>query len=97
MRAWALILGGLIVWAVQFFTLYVIASIFPDSVLARAVSAIVTIAAVAADILILRLCVRFLRSPGRDEFDTWMLCLALLGAGISLVAIVWQGLPAVLA
>ena len=53
MRAWALLLGGLIVWTVHFFTLYTIGSIFLTTPLARLLTILVTAACLIADLLLL--------------------------------------------
>ena len=44
MRAWLFILGGLIVWTVHFFGLYVLASVFPDMAIARVLAGFLTLA-----------------------------------------------------
>lgn len=93
MRAWAYMLGGLIVWTVHFFTLYIVASVFLTTNIARALTVIVTLGCLVADgWLVLRL-----RTPtGGDEFREWMRVIALFGAGLSALAVVWQGLPALI-
>lgn len=96
MRTWALLLGGLIVWAADFFLLYAIASIFLTSPTARILAVIVTLAALAADAwLMLRSWKRY-NSPA-DDYGRWIAWIALLGAGISAIAVLWQGFPAILA
>lgn len=95
MRAWLLMLGGLIVWAAHFFTLYTLASVFGSSLTARIGTGLLTIVAVAADILLLLAIARGFRSKP-DDFDSWVLWLGALGAALSLVAILWQGFPALL-
>ncbi len=93
MRAWAYMLGGMIVWTVHFFAIYIVASVFLTTTVARMLTLVITLACLAADAwLILRL-----RVPsGGDEFREWMRKLALVGAGISTVAVLWQGLPALI-
>lgn len=93
MRGWALLLGGLIVWTVHFFTLYAIASIFLTTTLSRLLAGVVTLACLAADALLLR---HGLRGRQADGFDGWMHRVAALVAGLSFVAVLWQGLPALL-
>jgi hypothetical protein len=95
-RAWALLLGGLLVWAAHFFLLYGIASVFPGQALAEILSLVATIPAVAADAALLWLAL--VRKPERfaDEFGRWQLGLAAAGALLSLVAVIWQTLPAVI-
>lgn len=97
MRAWAILLGGLIVWTVHFFTLYAIASILLTTMLARWLVAGATAVCLACDALLLA---SALRSPGDgplDHFERWLRMLGALVAAISLVAVLWQGLPALLA
>lgn len=89
-------LGGLIVWAVQFFALYIIASIFMTTPLSRVLAAATTLACLVADALLLRGALA-LRRARNDEVALWRASLAAMAAGISLVAVVWQGLPALLA
>lgn len=95
MRAWAFLLSGLIVWAVHFFGIYIFASIFLDTVLARVLTLILTLSCLAADGLLLRATLAAERQ--RDAFAGWMARLATLGVGISFVAVFWQGFPALLA
>ncbi|MFN3387782.1 MAG: hypothetical protein ACK40O_02550 [Allosphingosinicella sp.] len=96
MRRWALLLGGMLVWTVHFFTLYAIASIFPGTMLARVLTGIVTLLCLAAAGWLLRGALRAGRAAG-DEFTGWKHRIAALIAGIALVAILWQGFPALLA
>lgn len=95
MQAWALLLGGLLVWAAQFFALYGLASIAPGTQIARTGTVIVTVACAAADVLLL---IYAARGAGRasDGFDRWLMKLGIAGAALSLVAVLWQGLPALL-
>jgi hypothetical protein len=92
-RAWAIVLGGLAVWAAHFFVLYGIASAMPGRVGARWLVLIVTLAAIAADGLILWRTI----GAGRraDALEAWIARLGGLGAALSLVAVVWQAAPAV--
>ena len=96
MRTWALLLGGMIVWTVHFFTIYGIASIFLTSTLSRVLTLLVTAACLAADALLLWWAIRDLRGSGSDEFSRWLRRLAALIAASSLIAVLWQGLPAIL-
>lgn len=93
MRAWAFMLGGLIVWTVHFFALYAIGSIFLTTTFARVLVLLVSAGCVAADGLLLAQAVR---TPPGDAADSWMRRLALLSAMLSLVAVIWQALPALL-
>lgn len=94
MRAWLLLLAGLAVWTVHFFALYAIASALPGrSIAVWAVLAATTVA-VAADAAII--CRTWAARGGPDEIDSWVAHLAVLGAGISLIAVLWQASPALL-
>ena len=93
MPAWRIMLGGLLVWAAHFFTLYVLASVFGSSTAARLGTAAATIVAVAADVAILRAA---WRSPNGDPFGRWTASLGALGASLSFVAVLWQALPALI-
>ena len=96
MRSWILLLGGWLVWTVHFFSLYAIASVFLTSTLSRILTLIVTVACAAANGLLLW---RVFSAAGRagDELSRWIYILAGLAAIISLLAVLWQGLPALLA
>ena len=96
MRSWALLLGGMIVWAIHFFTLYAIGSIFLTTALARVLTLVVTAACLAADALLLWWALRALGGSERDEFKRWLLRLTALIAAISLISVLWQGFPAIL-
>lgn len=95
MRKWSLLLGGLIVWAAHFFLLYAVASIFPGDDMARWLTIAATIPALAANVAILWLAsvARVDRQP--DELDRWILDVGAGGSVLSLVAVVWQALPAI--
>ncbi|MDF2493859.1 hypothetical protein [Sphingomonas sp.] len=95
MRAWAWMLGGMIVWAVHFFAVYIVASVFLTTNTARILTVVMTLACLAADgWLIARL--RGVGSSGDDPFRDWMRWIALTGAGLSMIAVLWQGLPALI-
>lgn len=93
MRGWPFLLGGLIVWTVHFFALYIIASIFLTTPLARVLVVLVTLACLTASALLLR---QALRTDVPTQMDAWMRAVALCGIGLSVVAIVWQALPALI-
>ena len=97
MRAWAFMLGGMVVWTVQFFALYIVASIFLTSTISRVLAVLITLACLAADGALLARAMRLLRGGSVDEPARWRASLAALIAAISLVAVTWQGLPALLA
>ena len=94
MRTWALLLGGLVIWTVHFFAVYIVASIWLTTPLARALTLALTIACVGA----VGIC--FIRTQRREadtDMDRWVHVVAMVGFGIAGVAILWQGLPALLA
>lgn len=87
MRTWAILLGGLIVWAVHFFGLYAVAEIAPRVGLVAAL----TLICIAADLWLLY---RIRHLPKDDAFDAWRRSVAIGSAGLSLLAVAWQALPA---
>ena len=94
MRPWFLLFGGPLVWAADFFLLYGIVSIFLTNPLSRAMALAVTLAALVADAWL------FWRSWAAqaatdDDHDRWLARMGVLGAAISAVAVLWQGLPAI--
>lgn len=97
MSAWAAMLGGLLVWAAHFFALYGIASLFPGMAAARWLTVAATLAALAAAGALLVQALRRRRAAPDHDLERWMAGLAALGSGIALVAIAYQGLPALLA
>lgn len=92
-RGWPFLLGGLIIWAVHFFVLYAIASVFLTTMLARFLTLGMTLLCLGAAALLVSDALRF--SPA-DRAGIWMRSVALVGLGISAVAIFWQALPALL-
>lgn len=95
-RYWTFLLGGVIVWAVDFFLLYAIASIFLTTPLARVLAIIVTLGALAADSVLIWIAWNRHRTA-TDDYRRWFATLALLSAAISMLAVLWQGFPAILA
>lgn len=93
MPGWRIMLGGLLVWAAHFLAIYILASVFESSTIARIGTGIATLAAVAANI---GLVVVARRAEMPDAFARWMVSLGMLGVGLSLVAVLWQGLPALI-
>ena len=97
MRAWLILLGGLLIWAAHFFALYGVASIFPGMALARYLTLALTLAAgVAAGWLLLRT-IRAVRDQEADPLTSWMYRISATGSGLALVAILFQGAPALFA
>ena len=97
MRTWLYLLGGLLVWTIQFFGLYIFSSLFPDTMLARVLGGVLTFVGLTANVLLLRYAVGSLRSGDPEEVRHWTHYLATLGAAVSLVAVFLQGLPVILA
>lgn len=95
MRTWGFLLGGLIVWAAHFFLLYAIASVLPGTSLARWLSLVATVPAVAADAVLLWLAAALRLRDGSDELRNWTIDLGAVGALLSLIAVLWQALPAI--
>lgn len=93
MRSWLLLLGGLLVWAFHFFALYAVGSIFLTTDLARVLTIVLTLACLAlASVIGLR--IRQSRPP--DAESRWVRIVALWGVVIGAIAILWQGVVAVL-
>lgn len=93
MRTWLFLLGGLIVWAVHFFALYAVASVFPDMLVARVLTVAITLPCLAADLLLF---VHARRREAGSAMERWVKGAALSGIGLSGIAVVWQMLPALL-
>jgi hypothetical protein len=93
LRGWTFLLGGLIIWAVHFFALYIVASVFLTTPLARMLTLLISLVCLGAGVLLL---VRIWRSDVSTAMDEWTRGVALLGAMISIVAVLWQALPALL-
>lgn len=101
MRAWVFMLGGLAVWALHFAGVYGIASVADvagsaEAPAARLAVAALTAACAAADGALL-LAARRRAGSAKDSLDRFAASAAGLSAGVSLVAVLWQGLPAALA
>lgn len=95
MRAWSFLLGGMIVWAIHFFALYIVVSIFLTSMLTRVLVLAITLACLAAaGYILLRATKEW--SGSTDAPDKWGHGLAALFAALALVAVIWQGLPALM-
>lgn len=89
MRSWLLLLGGLIVWAAHFFILYGIGEFAGSGAGARA--AILAATAIALVSLAL-LVTRIPRQPSATGFEPWRRSLALGGASLGGLGVVWQAL-----
>jgi hypothetical protein len=86
-------LGGLLVWAAHFFAVYAAASLFPGDPRGNVVALAATLAALGANIALLRWALASRRSAG-DGLDRWTSRLGAGAAALSLIAVIWQGLPA---
>lgn len=92
-RGWTFLLAGLIVWAVHFFALYAIASIFLTTMPARLATLGITLLCLGADLTLFR---QARRSVFADPTERWMRGVAMSGLAVSAVAIIWQTMPALL-
>lgn len=91
MREWRFLLGGLIIWTVHFFALYIVASVFLTTPLARLLTVLITLACLAGEAVL------FARArKSAQTREPWLRTVALSSIGLSAVAITWQGLPALL-
>ena len=100
MRAWGFMLGGLIIWAVHLLGVYGVASLADvvaraDAPASRLGVGALTLACGAGDIVLLVTAWRRARVAAGD-LAPFAASLAGLGAGLSLIAVIWQGLPAIL-
>ena len=94
MRSWLLLLAGLIVWTGHFFAVYAIGEFGGEAPGWRITVGVLTLLGLAAEgglFVLLRGI-----APG-DGFERWRKSIALGGVGISAIAVLWQGLPALLA
>jgi len=93
-------MGGLLVWTIHFLGMYTLASLADvvataDDPVWRAAGLAFSALCVLASAVLLALAARRLRRTG-DEGWGFPDQLAALGAGLALVAIVWQSLPTVI-
>lgn len=98
MRTWLLLLSGLLVWSGHFLAIYIAGSLFPGTALAKWLTGILTIVALA---LLTGIVAPVFRRTGHgaetEGLAGWLDRLTLLGAAVSAVAILYQGLPALTA
>jgi len=93
MKTWALMTGGLIVWAIHFIGVYLISSIADllveaDDARWRMAGLAFSLACVVVICGLLAAAVHRLRASPRFSDQ-----LAALGAGTALIAVLWQSLP----
>lgn len=93
MKRWLLILGGLLIWAAHFLGAYAAASIFPGEPAANILALVATVAALGADGILLWFTLGRARVAS-DAFEGWTWRLGATSAALSLVAVLWQGMPA---
>jgi hypothetical protein len=103
MGRWLFALGGLILWAVHFLGVYLIASVAdlsnqPDDPAWRATGLMFSGLCAVATLVVLVVAVRRLRLARAPDARTprFLEQLAALGAGAALIAVVWQTLPLVI-
>lgn len=94
MRVWRDLLGGLALWTVHFFALYIIASVLPGARLAQLLILAFTVLTLGVDLWLVGKTVRALSSISDATFR-WLTTLSLLSYILAAVAIVYQGLPAI--
>jgi hypothetical protein len=96
MRRWLLLLGGPLIWAAHFLAVYAIASV--SVVIAGETNfearALIVSAGALAALAAMMLIVAAWRMPRDEPIDAFWRVVALAGATIGLVAVVWQTLPA---
>lgn len=87
MKSWLILLSGFLIWAVHFFGVYGIGEIAPQPSWVIAL----TLACIVANQLALY---GLLQMPADEHFSAWRRFIAGGGIGLSLLAVVWQSLPA---
>jgi hypothetical protein len=96
---WLLLLGGMLVWLAHFSAVYAISSIAvvldASDTSERWGVAIVTALAALADIALLAVSAARAQRERRNDLPRFTTRAAALGAFISLLAVLWQGLPAI--
>ncbi len=94
MRIWRNLLGGLLLWAAHFFSVYGIASVLPGTRAAATLVLLVTgLALAAASWLFAR---TYAARTASDDLQRWSAKLALLAYGLAGAAIIYGGLAAAL-
>jgi hypothetical protein len=91
-RSWTMLVGGLVIWAVHFFTLYIVASIFLTTPIARVLTLLVSLVCLGANGLLFW----WVRRGDAAAADGWFRTMAVYATSVSTLAILWQALPAIL-
>lgn len=95
MRQWLFALGGLLVWTAHFFAIYIAASLFPGKALASWLTLGLTLIALVCVGWLALGAWRVWRARGGDELSPWLGGIALMGAALSAIAILYAGLTAI--
>ncbi len=95
MWTWVYILGGLIVWAVQFFTVYGASEIFLAGLVSRTITGVMTLICLVAAAALAAMG-WWGRTAATDQIERWIHTIASMNGGIAFLAIAWQGIPALL-
>lgn len=98
MLRWLAMFSGLLIWGLHFMGVYAIASIADvvadaDAAIARAAVGVFTAACVAALVAIFVATLR--RARPADDVDGLVHLSAQVGSGVSIIAVLWQGLPVI--
>ena len=93
MRNWLTLLSGFLLWTIHFFALYVVASAFPARSISYWLTGLFTVICLAVAPM---LAGRLRRQNATSGMEGWVRLVALCGLGLSVVAIAWQGLPALI-
>lgn len=96
MGIWRHLLGGMLLWTVHFFAAYGIASVLPGSALAAPLVLAVTALALGVAIFLLLRTLRA-QSAENDRLRSWSSEAGAVLYGLAGVAILYQGMPALLA
>lgn len=98
MKRWLFLLGGPLIWAAHFLAIYATASISVQLAGGATVPArlVIALAGLLAAIAAALLAHAAWRRTSQTPFDAFERAVALAGAAIALIAIVWQTLPALL-
>lgn len=95
MRTWLILLGGMMVWFAHFLLLYVIGSVLGASDTGRTLVGLFTAFALAGNTVVLVASLRLRREADLPSATAGSL--GAMGAALSIVAVIWQALPAAFA